>query len=148
MALIIMLVDSATHSILLGRDRKWTKFWQNVLIIKLSSSCFLTRFSPDFHVIFAKIYCKIVNDLLQNSFEPIVAGYVDKTILAKQLCRIDSKTTDSLMKTTKSPLSTTTDYGHTMAKSLILCGPNWNPNPKKYGALGIKAYFFVEIIVD
>ena len=23
-----------------------------------------------------------------------------------------------------------TDYGHTMAKSLILCGPNSNPNPK------------------
>ena len=24
----------------------------------------------------------------------------------------------------------TTDYGHTMAQSLILCGPNSNPNPK------------------
>ena len=24
----------------------------------------------------------------------------------------------------------TTDYGHTMAKSLILCGPNSNPSPK------------------
>ena len=24
----------------------------------------------------------------------------------------------------------TTDYGHTMAKSLILCGPNSHPNPK------------------
>ena len=24
-----------------------------------------------------------------------------------------------------------TDYGHTMAKSLILCGPNVNPNPKR-----------------
>ena len=23
-----------------------------------------------------------------------------------------------------------TDYGHTMTKSLILCGPNSNPNPK------------------
>ena len=23
-----------------------------------------------------------------------------------------------------------TDYGHRMAKSLILCGPNSNPNPK------------------
>jgi len=23
-----------------------------------------------------------------------------------------------------------TDYGHTKAKSLILCGPNSNPNPK------------------
>ena len=23
-----------------------------------------------------------------------------------------------------------TDYGHTMAKYLILCGPNSNPNPK------------------
>jgi hypothetical protein len=27
-----------------------------------------------------------------------------------------------------------TDYGHTMAKSLILCGPNSNLNPKSiYG---------------
>ena len=32
----------------------------------------------------------------------------------------------------------TTEYRHTMAESLILCGPNTNPNPK----------FFVEIMVD
>ena len=31
-----------------------------------------------------------------------------------------------ISKTTKD----TTDYGHTEAKSLILCGPNSNPNPK------------------
>ena len=27
-------------------------------------------------------------------------------------------------------MGTTMDYGHTMAKSLILCGSNSNPNPK------------------
>ena len=30
-----------------------------------------------------------------------------------------------------------TDYGHTMAKSLILCGPNSNPNPKWVGYKGL-----------
>ena len=28
-------------------------------------------------------------------------------------------------------LAAITDYGHTMAKSLILCRPNSNPNPKQ-----------------
>jgi hypothetical protein len=33
-----------------------------------------------------------------------------------------------------------TDYRHTMAKSLILCGPNSNPNPKQiFGIFFIKA---------
>ena len=27
-------------------------------------------------------------------------------------------------------ISIATDYGHTMAKVLILCGPNSNPNPE------------------
>ena len=41
------------------------------------------------------------------------------------------------------------DYRHTMAKSLILCGPNSNPNPSiNIWDLDIKAYFFVEIMVD
>ena len=33
-----------------------------------------------------------------------------------------------------SVLLSATDYGHTKAKSLILCDPNSNPNPKKMGA--------------
>jgi hypothetical protein len=32
--------------------------------------------------------------------------------------------------TRKNALASTTDYGHTKAKSLILCGPNSNPNSK------------------
>ena len=28
-------------------------------------------------------------------------------------------------------LAAITDYGHTMAKSLVFCGPDSNPNPKK-----------------
>ena len=31
----------------------------------------------------------------------------------------------------------TTDYEHTKAKSLIFCGPNSNPNPKKIFGIGI-----------
>ena len=40
------------------------------------------------------------------------------------------------------------DYGHMMSKSLIIFGPNSNPNPKKMG-FGCKGLvFFVEIMVD
>ena len=35
-----------------------------------------------------------------------------------------------------------TDYGHTMAKSLILCGPNSNSNPNKYLGFGSKGLVF------
>ena len=41
-----------------------------------------------------------------------------------------------------------TDYGHTMAKSLLLCGPNSNsiqiqiPIPNKYLVFGYKAFVF------
>ena len=40
-----------------------------------------------------------------------------------------------------------TDYGQTKAKSLILWGPNSNPNPTQINVwdVEIKAYFFVEI---
>ena len=43
-----------------------------------------------------------------------------------------------------------TDYGHTKAKSQILCGPNSNPTPKKkYLGVGYKGLvFFVEIMVE
>jgi hypothetical protein len=35
-----------------------------------------------------------------------------------------------------------TDYGHTKAKSLILCGPNSNPNPYEYLGWGYKRLIF------
>ena len=41
-----------------------------------------------------------------------------------------------------------TDYGHTMATSLILCGLNSNPNPKKYLWFGYNGLVFVEIMAD
>ena len=46
------------------------------------------------------------------------------------------------------PLFQYTDYGRTMAKSLIFCGPNSNSNPKhlEFGYKGFS--FFVEIMVD
>ena len=34
------------------------------------------------------------------------------------------------------------DYGHMMAKSLILFGPNSNPKPKKYLGFGYKGLHF------
>ena len=37
---------------------------------------------------------------------------------------------------------TTTDYGHTKAKSLILCGPNSNPIPNKHLGCGYKGLVF------
>jgi hypothetical protein len=41
-----------------------------------------------------------------------------------------------------------TDYGHTKAKSLILCGPNSNPIPNSYLGCGNKGIvFFVKIMV-
>ena len=45
-------------------------------------------------------------------------------------------------------ISGITDYGDTMAKSLILGGPNSNPNPLFGIWIYVKAYFFVEIMVD
>ena len=42
-----------------------------------------------------------------------------------------------------------TDYSHTMAKSLILCVPNSNPNPKYIFGIWIQGLsFFVKIMVD
>ena len=35
-----------------------------------------------------------------------------------------------------------TDYGHTMAKYLILCGPNSNPNPNRYLGFGYRGLVF------
>ena len=37
---------------------------------------------------------------------------------------------DHCIVLTPTQIEMITDYGHTMAKSLILCGPNSNPNPK------------------
>ena len=55
----------------------------------------------------------------------------------KERCSSQQKgTTKSRCGLKVSPLSSyclgaATDYGHTKAKSLIICGPNSNPNPKK-----------------
>ena len=43
------------------------------------------------------------------------------------------------------PRSTFTDYGHTKAKSLILCSPNSNSNPRQIFGLSC---FFVEIMAQ
>ena len=41
-------------------------------------------------------------------------------------------------------MATATDYGHMMAKSLILCDPNSNsnPNPSKFMGFGYKGLVF------
>ena len=45
-------------------------------------------------------------------------------------------------------MSASTDYGHTKANSLVLCGSNSNPNPKYSFGCGYKGLFFIEILVE
>ena len=45
-----------------------------------------------------------------------------------------------IMRDSNSTYLPSTDYGHTKAKSLILCGPN--PNPNKYLGFGYKGLVF------
>ena len=49
---------------------------------------------------------------------------VHRSISRKKVVSTRSKSTKKLISVI------ITDYGHTMAKSQLLCGPNSNPNPK------------------